>query len=169
MSSTPQHQSRKAVAPDRTPFAQPDALKHLHVLLVEDEPDVASLFLFILQAGGASVQLAVSAQEGLEKLNFSCPDLLISNVKLPDQDGCWLLQQVRAQGFSQHQLPAIAVTSYTREVHRQEALAAGFQTFLSKPLDPDDLVQAVLQLVEAANSIRGQENRPTETLREDDI
>ena len=130
------------------------ALEHLQVLLVEDEPDIADLFIFMLEAGGATVVLAVSAQEGLDSLTAFQPDLLLCNLRLPDHDGIWLLHQLRAQGVTEQQLPAIAVTSYTREVYGHEALAAGFQTFLAKPLDPDALVKAVLYLTDEASSAR---------------
>jgi CheY-like chemotaxis protein len=128
------------------PSSTTAVLKHLQVLLVEDEPDIADLFTFILEAGGAKVVLAVSAQEGLDQLLRFQPDILICNLRLPDHDGVWLLHQLRSQGLSQQRLPAIAVTSFTREVLSQDALAAGFQSFLAKPLDPDDLVEAVLQV-----------------------
>ena len=127
-------------------------LKHLQALLVEDEPDIAALVTFVLEAAGARVVLAVSAQAGLDQLTRFQPDVLICNLCLPDHNGFWLLHQLRAQGLSQHRLPAIAVTSFTREVYSQDALTAGFQAFLAKPLDPDDLIAAVLRVTAEASS-----------------
>ena len=146
MRPTVQSDRNNVLAFDRKDSARSVALKHLHVLLVEDEPDVADLFTFVLEFEGAKVVLAGSALEALKKLSAFRLDLLVCNVKLPDHDGTWLLRQIRAQGITQQQLPAIAVSSYTREIYGSDVLAAGFQSFLSKPLNPDDLVKEVLLL-----------------------
>lgn len=140
--------SSEIVAPESGNGSESKELAKLQLLLIEDEPDIAELFVFILEQAGAAVVLAVSAIEGLQKLNTFCPNLLLCNIQLPDHDGIWLLQQIRSDGITQQQLPAIAVTSYTREICGREALAAGFQSFLPKPFDRDQLVQEVLRLTE---------------------
>ncbi|MBD2066169.1 response regulator [Leptolyngbya sp. FACHB-671] len=122
-------------------------LAGLTVLLVEDEPDIAELFTFILEEYGAEVILARSALEALGELGQRRPDILVSNVRLPQEDGRWLIEQIRQLEGTWGELPAIAVTSYTRESNAENALEAGFQHFMSKPLDADELVQEILKLV----------------------
>lgn len=117
------------------------------MLLVEDEPDIAELFTFILKEYGAEVILANSALEALARLGQRRPDVLVSNVRLPEEDGRWLIEQIRQLEGMWSELPAIAITSYTREVDSQGALKSGFQHFMAKPLDPDELVQEILKLV----------------------
>ncbi|MBD1995130.1 response regulator [Leptolyngbya sp. FACHB-541] len=123
-------------------------LAGLTVLLVEDEPDIAELFTFILEESGAEVIIAKSALEALGELGQRRPDILVSNVRLPQEDGRWLIEQIRHLEGTWGELPAIALTSYTREVDAENALKAGFQRFMSKPLDPNELVQQILKLVE---------------------
>ncbi|MBD1871019.1 response regulator [Cyanobacteria bacterium FACHB-471] len=125
---------------------QKSLLAELTVLLVEDEPELKALLTFILEGNGARIIPAGSAIEALNQLERRQPDVLVSNVKLPDEDGCWLIEQVRQGEGPGRELPAIGVTSYLGEVDAQEALRAGFHHFLSKPIDPDELVQEVLKL-----------------------
>jgi len=132
---------------DNQPFPNQELLAGLIVLLVEDEPDIAELFTFILEEYGAEVVLVNSAVEALGELGQRLPDILVSNVKLPEEDGRWLIEQIRHLEGVWNKLPAIAVTSYTREVDAERALQSGFQHFMSKPLDPDELVQEILKLV----------------------
>ena len=117
------------------------------MLLVEDEPDMAELFTVILEQYGAEVILVNSAIEALGELEQRRPDILISNVRLPEEDGRWLIEQIRQLEGEGSELPAIAVTSYTREVDAEGALQSGFQHFMPKPVDPDELVQEILKLV----------------------
>lgn len=130
--------------------ARPDCparLAGVLTLLVEDEFEIADLFTFVLHEEGAQVIHAGSAEDALLVIEQRLPDILICNIKLPDRDGDWLIQQIRAGGLN-HAIPAIAVTSYSREVCVQRALEAGFQEFLPKPIDPDELVDAVLRLLD---------------------
>ncbi|WP_277881869.1 MULTISPECIES: response regulator [Cyanophyceae] len=122
-------------------------LAGLTVLLVEDEPDMAELLTVILEEYGAEVVLATSAIEALARLGQRQPDILVSNVRLPQEDGRWLIEQIRQLEGAWSELPAIAVTSYTREVDAEGAIQSGFQHFMPKPVDPDELVQEILKLV----------------------
>ncbi|MBE9182995.1 response regulator [Oculatella sp. LEGE 06141] len=122
-------------------------LEGVQVLLVEDEPDMAELFVLILEDLGAEVILVDSACKALSIMENQHPDILVSNLRLPDESGKWLIQQIRKLEASwQRPLPAIAVTSYTREVNSDNLVEAGFHRFMPKPLDPDELVAAVLKL-----------------------
>jgi CheY-like chemotaxis protein len=116
----------------------PTSLAHLQVLLVEDEPDIAELLLYVLEASGATVLLATTALEALQLLDTQRPQLLVCNLRLPDLDGKELLQTIRGlPDPTVRYLPAIAVTSYHRDYSVTDALRAGFDRFLSKQCLPE--------------------------------
>ncbi|MBD2778444.1 response regulator [Iningainema sp. BLCCT55] len=122
-------------------------LNDLKVLLVEDEPDIAVLFTFILQETGAQVMAVTSVIEAVKSLDHFQPDILISNIKLPDGDGYTLMKMVRTReakfgGF----LPAIAVTACATDKDCKLSQEAGFQMHVSKPIYPDQLIQIVATL-----------------------
>jgi CheY-like chemotaxis protein len=120
----------------------------VRALLVEDEFDVANLLLFILAEAGAEVFWVMQSCDALACLPDIRPNVLLSNIRLPDQDGDWLIRAIRqAEVESGHHLPAIAITSYTREVAEHKMLEAGFERFLPKNFDPDQLIAAILELV----------------------
>jgi CheY-like chemotaxis protein len=120
-------------------------LEGLQVLLVEDEPDISELFVFVLEGLGADIVRATSAAEALIALENSHPDILLCNLKLPDLDGFNLIQQIRRQEINPEELPAIAISSYTREYSREAVLNAGFQLYLPKPIDPEELGAEILR------------------------
>jgi CheY-like chemotaxis protein len=125
-------------------------LRGADVLVVDDDPDALDLVQFILGRYGANVRTAASAAEALEALNESPPDVLISDIGMPDEDGYSLIRQVRARDASRGGcIPAVAMTAWGRSEDRQQALAAGFQTHLAKPTDPEELVRAVATLIHA--------------------
>lgn len=126
------------------------ALSGLRVLLVEDEFDLASLVVFVLQQLGADVRLVFTADEALQLIHRCQPDLLICNVQLPTHDGIWLIRQVRFSGIHSQRLPAIALSSSTRDVYYDTLLASGFQRFLVKPITPDKLAVEVCSLTRRA-------------------
>ncbi|MEH1940066.1 MAG: response regulator [Nostoc sp.] len=118
------------------------------ILLVEDEPDIADLLTFILEAAGAEVIALTDAEAALDLIESLHPDILLCNVKLPDRDGNWLIEQIRVHSCSSlRQLPAIAITSYTREVSSYKALNAGFNRFLVKLESPDEIVGEIVRLL----------------------
>ena len=123
-------------------------LSGIRVLAVDDDADARDLVVFLLEDCGATVTAVSNADDALAVLIQSVPDVLLSDIGMPDTDGYMLLQQVRALPPEQGGLvPAIALTAYAGEIDYQQALAAGFQRHLSKPLDPDKLVQAMLDLL----------------------
>ena len=123
-------------------------LKDIQVLLVEDEPDMVVLLTYLLEDKGAAVTVTTTALEALQVLNEQHPQILVCNLRLPDLDGRQLLKQVRqAPATDVRQLPAIAVTSYSREYSEAAAYSAGFDYFLTKPIEPEPLVEAILQLL----------------------
>ncbi|MEH2012529.1 hybrid sensor histidine kinase/response regulator [Nostoc sp.] len=124
-------------------------LSNTQVLVVDDEPDIRDLVTFILQDYGAEVTAVSSAQEALQALSESIPDVLISDIGMPKTDGYMLMREVRARSPQQGgHVPAIALTAYAGEMNQQQALAAGFQMHISKPVDPDVLLKAIADLIE---------------------
>jgi signal transduction histidine kinase len=119
------------------------------VLVVEDEPDTREVMASALAAAGARVEATASTAEALAALARSLPDVLVSDIAMPGEDGYELIRQVRARGAGRGaELPAAAVTAYAREEDRALALAAGFQAHLAKPFDPMELIRMVARLAE---------------------
>jgi PAS domain S-box-containing protein len=123
-------------------------LSGIRVLIVDDEPDMRELVSFILQEHGAQVTVAASAQEALQLLAQSMPDVLLSDIGMPDMDGYTLMRQVRTLPPEQGGLiRAIALTAYAGELDQQQALAAGFQQHITKPVEPEKLIEAIANLL----------------------
>jgi CheY-like chemotaxis protein len=120
----------------------------MQILVVDDEPDIRDLVTFILQDYGVEVTAVSSAQEALEALSQFIPDVLVSDIGMPRTDGYMLMREVRKRSPQQGgQVPAIALTAYAGEINQQQALAAGFQMHIPKPVDPDALVKAIVSLI----------------------
>ncbi|MCC5602621.1 PAS domain S-box protein [Nostoc favosum] len=123
-------------------------LAGVQILLVDDQADVREFFSFALEQYGATVTLAESASEALEILVQSKPDILLSDIGMPVMDGYMLLREVRKLPPEQGgQIPAIALTAYAGEINYNQAMAAGFQKHLPKPVDPADLASAIVNLI----------------------
>jgi PAS domain S-box-containing protein len=122
-------------------------LQGVRVLVVDDEADARDLVMFLLQQAGAIVTAAASATEALQLIIQTQPDILISDIAMPETDGYWLMQQIRSQSGQNIPIPAIALTAYAGEINQQQALNAGFQRHLAKPVEPDELVKAIEDLV----------------------
>ncbi|MGV0027531.1 hybrid sensor histidine kinase/response regulator [Phormidesmis priestleyi] len=142
---------------DITPCSSaPPLLKGLHVLLVDDEEDNRELVRFILQQQGGIVTSVSTAQQAIEILSQQKPDLLLSDIGMPEMDGCALIRQVRNWLPEQGGLiPAIALTAYAGELNQQKMLAAGFQQHLAKPVEPEVLLSAIVRLVRPIVSASG--------------
>jgi PAS domain S-box-containing protein len=127
-----------------------EILKGLRVLVVDDEPDARRLILTVLERHGASVVAVASAREALAAFDREPPDVLISDIGMPDEDGFALIRQVRARTIEQGGgIPAAAVSAYVGEENRRQSLAAGFQLHVAKPVDPEELIEVVRNLAEA--------------------
>jgi len=139
----------------------PATLSGLWVLVVEDGEDMRELMSLILEQYGARVTTAASAAEALgffEQVATapynvttarSYPDLLISDLGMPDEDGYSLIRRVRRlDPQCGGQIPAVALTGYNQVKDRIQALAAGFQRYVTKPIEPDELVMVVKSLVD---------------------
>jgi CheY-like chemotaxis protein/anti-sigma regulatory factor (Ser/Thr protein kinase) len=136
----------RAIPPTDSVQAEP-RLDGVCVLVVDDEADARQLMAQTLEMSGASVKLAENARSALDILEHAPMDVLVSDIAMPGEDGFALIRQVRASSTARvSSIPAAAVTAFTREEHRQHALAAGFQLYLGKPFQPGDLVRTVEQL-----------------------
>ncbi|MBI4782066.1 MAG: response regulator [Oscillatoriophycideae cyanobacterium NC_groundwater_1537_Pr4_S-0.65um_50_18] len=123
-------------------------LHNVQILVVDDEQDTRELLTFLLEHQGASVTAVASAAEALASLRQLRPDLLLSDIGMPDMDGYELMQQLRAlQPEQGGDIPAIALTAYVGEHDQQQSLKAGFQRHIAKPVQPDVLVKAIASLI----------------------
>lgn len=154
-------------------LSNPNAsLRGLRVLVVEDDEDTRELLITVLQRASATVESAGSAKEGLERFGQFRPDVLLSDLAMPGEDGYWLIRHVRNLSPEQGgQTPAIAVTAYAREEDRTRVLKAGFQTHISKPVQPAELVGSLVQFVApAAVTVNGSApQQPTCTTEENPL
>jgi CheY-like chemotaxis protein len=119
-------------------------LMPVRVLVVDDEPDSRDLTGAVLTAQGMLVQMAESAAEALAILATSTPDVILSDIGMPAEDGYSLMRRVRAhESSAKRNIPAIALTAFARDKDKQLAIAAGFNLHLAKPVDIEALVQSV--------------------------
>ena len=127
----------------------PKSLSGVAILVVDDERDASDLVATVLRAEGAEVLTAGNADEAIAILGKTTPMLLISDVGMPGVDGYELMRRVRTRmGRHGAQLPAIALTAYSREQDRRLALEAGFQTHVAKPVEPAELLRVVMGLLQ---------------------
>lgn len=144
----------KAVAEDRVTgsFATTRPLDQRRVLVVDDEDDAREVVAAILQRAGAIVELRSDAAGGVEAVDAKRPDVLVSDIGMPGEDGHSLLRRLRAKeaAAGQRRLPALALTAYARQQDEQAALEAGFDRHLAKPVEPRDLVDALRALLDGA-------------------
>src|SRR6266850_3386142 len=117
------------------------SLAGLRLLIVDDEADAREVMRFMLERGGAQVRIADSAAQALDAIREERPDLLISDIGMPVEDGYVLVRRLRAmeEGLGRR-LPAIALTAYASEEDTRRAFTAGFDAHLSKPVDPARLI-----------------------------
>ncbi len=135
---------------ETTDLAVPSSrrLHNLRVLVVDDEPDTLELIAFLLKEEGAIVQTATCVREALAVFEEFHPDLLISDIGMPEADGYALLHHLRKQMTTASKaLPAIALTAFARDEDRHRAIAAGFHRHLAKPINPTDLISVMTELL----------------------
>lgn len=131
-------------------------LGRLKLLVVDDEPDTREILSEILHSAGATVATAASLTEALALCDHFRPDLLISDIAMPGGDGYALVRQLRRRGPRRGGgVPAIAVSAHAREEDRRRALAAGFVRYITKPVEPADLVGAVREVASGLSVASG--------------
>ncbi|MRG97621.1 GAF domain-containing protein [Polyangium spumosum] len=127
--------------------AEKRALAGLSILVVDDEPDAREILSEILDLAGANVKTAADAAEALRILSDFVPDVLVSDLAMPGDDGLSLIRKIRSRTPDRiATVPAIALTAYTRPEDRVRALNAGFQMHVPKPVDPTELVVTIASL-----------------------
>ncbi len=147
--SLPTVQSSEATSQEET-LAGPSLLilYGLRILAVDDEPDMRDMLKLMLEQCGADVITAASAREAFEVLPGFKPDVLVCDIGMPEEDGYSLIRKVRAleprQGGN---TPAIALTGYVRVEERMQALEAGYQMFVPKPVEVNELTSMIASLV----------------------
>ena len=136
----------------RRPAPQPSTstsaatLAGVTALVVEDNGDSRDFFAFALQHCGATVHVAGSVREALDTAARAAPDVVISDLSMPDADGYAL---VRALGAGGRRPSTVAVTAFPASYSRDRCLEAGFDAFLTKPVDPAELCDAVRKLLDS--------------------
>jgi CheY-like chemotaxis protein len=142
---------RDTDAHDASPQAEFNAvdlsLAGVRVLVVDDEPDSRQLVQRLLSEYGAEVQLAASVDEALEMFRKQRPDIVLSDIGMPEKDGHDLMRAIRA--MPEHEggnVPAAALTALARAEDRKRAMLAGFQAHLTKPVDTGELVAVIATL-----------------------
>ena len=129
-------------------------LEGLRVLMVDDDADTCAVMSRILKQSGAVVAAATDIGAALTELERFQPQLLVSDLGLPERDGYELIREVRARGYSYQHLPAIALTALAGPEDRRKALLAGYQVHLAKPIDASELTAAIAALVGRTEQIK---------------
>jgi PAS domain S-box-containing protein len=144
--------SRFAVLPAiESQSSATEDLSGIHILVVDDEVDSREFVAFVLEQAGASVTAVASGIEALQAFSQALPDILVSDVGMPEMDGYMLMRQIRSLPHEQGgHIPAIALTAYAGELDHQQAIAAGFQRHIPKPIDSEVVITIITELVSSA-------------------
>jgi signal transduction histidine kinase/ActR/RegA family two-component response regulator len=137
----------------RGSFLSFPVLEGLRVLVVDDEDDTRDLIATVLRRCGAEVLGCETAAEALEQCQAWSPDLLISDIGLPGEDGFSLIKKVREIEGLCGQLPAVALTAYASPEDRDRVLSAGFQMHIAKPVAPEELVTIIANVSGRSNKV----------------
>ncbi|WP_354666159.1 ATP-binding protein [Nostoc sp. GT001] len=123
-------------------------LNGVKILVVDDDTDTREFIVFLLEQYGANVTAVTSANEALATLAQSLPDILLSDIGMPEVDGCMFIRQLRTLPPEQGgKIRAIALTAYAGEMNAQQVLKAGFNKHIPKPVEPSELVDAIANLI----------------------
>jgi CheY-like chemotaxis protein len=126
-----------------------EELVGLKILVVDDEPDTCDMLAFIFNQCGAIVQTAQSVREALAIFDRWHPELLVSDIGMPEEDGYELMRAIRQERRSR--IPAIALTAMARIEDRVKALTTGYQMHVSKPVEPLELITIAVSLIPLVN------------------
>jgi CheY-like chemotaxis protein len=146
-------ESEGEAAPPQAFMQRLPSLHGVKVLVVDDEPSAREVITAALRHCGAQVTAATSAAEAIESLKQFPPDVLVSDIGMPYEDGYELIAKIRSLGPEQGgTTPAVALTAYARTEDRLRALAAGFQTHVPKPVEPAELALVITSLLERSKT-----------------
>lgn len=123
------------------------SVRGLKIIVVDDHPDAVELACTVLRDGGADVAGAQSATQGLDLFRQLKPDVVVSDLSMPGQDGFQLIRKIRVAEGSRH-TPAVALTAFAQPAYRERAISAGFDAYLTKPVEPQDLVRVVADVAQ---------------------
>ena len=119
-------------------------LAGIHVLLVEDDLDTLDLLSAALKSQKATVTAVSSAAEALASIRTSTPDIVVSDIAMPGEDGYQLIKKINAISLDgESRIPVVAITAYAKEEDRQRALSSGFHSYLAKPIELSELVDVL--------------------------
>lgn len=122
-------------------------LQNIKILVVDDDNSTREFLAFVLELYQANVIAVASADEAIATLTQFQPDVLLSDIGMPDVDGYMLIQQIRSLPPERGgKIPAIALTAYAGEIDEQQAIAAGFQRHITKPIEPQVLIETIKAL-----------------------
>jgi CheY-like chemotaxis protein len=148
-SAAPPVQQSSAVGAFDRPltFDCPEDLENIRVLAVDDDADSRLLLSTILEECGAVVKTCESSAEALETIADFRPDIVVSDIGMPDEDGYMLIRKLRASEKKGERVPAIALTAFARTEDRMKALSAGFNMHVPKPVEPAELMTVIASLI----------------------
>jgi CheY-like chemotaxis protein len=127
-----------------TPMGPNDRLGNLRILVVDDDTDTREMLCFIFQQAGGHAVAVGSVAEAFESYKRSPPDVIVSDIGMPGYNGYALIALIRAHDKELGRTtPVIALTAYTSPADEKTAMAAGFQKYLSKPFDPEEIIEAI--------------------------
>lgn len=138
----------------------PVSEKRLRVLIVDDEADARELLGYVFEAAGIECIEAESVADALSALDRFVPDVIISDIGMPEEDGYSFIRRVRTLADERKNIPAIALTAFASNEDRKRALVDGFNIHLTKPVEPAKLVSAVMDLERAAGLGAGRSRPP---------
>jgi CheY-like chemotaxis protein len=128
-----------------------DALVGLHVLVVDDDAEARELLRTVLEYGGALVTVVATARDALRNLQRVTPDVVVTDIAMPQESGYWLIREMRAlDAVKGHRVPAIAITGHADAHGPERTHAAGFDAHLRKPVDPWELCRVIAALARRA-------------------
>jgi CheY-like chemotaxis protein/two-component sensor histidine kinase len=128
-------------------FDRPPELVGVKILAVDDEPDARFLLSTILEQCGAEVKTCESVAAALDLLKEFKPDILVSDIGMPEEDGYSLIKKVRAAEAGRKRMPAVALTAFARVEDRLKALSAGYNMHVPKPVEPAELTTVIASLI----------------------
>ncbi len=146
--SEEEHDAMEARQKSQMHEGEPEvSLDGMLILVVDDEEDTRQLLVQSLTFYGATVVTADSAAAAFDDLQTKNPDLMVSDIGMPDEDGYSLIRRIRALPDKQHrEIPAVALTAFTRAQDRMKALTSGYQNHVAKPVEPDELATVIASL-----------------------
>jgi signal transduction histidine kinase/CHASE1-domain containing sensor protein/ActR/RegA family two-component response regulator len=144
--------SPKIIINNEVPAEYQRILDGLKIILVEDENDARELIATVLEEAGADVIPVANVAQALDTFQHNKPDILVSDIGMPQEDGYMLIRKVRALSSEQGgKTPALALTAFAGEEGKNQAINAGFQEHIAKPVEATELVKRIANLVKSMN------------------